>query len=457
MKTNLGPAKPAYLTPVFGGDEHAQINEELKARMRRPMRVGAGVIGVFVIGLGLWAAVTPLSTGVSAPAEVRVESNRKTLRHRDGGVVKQILVKEGQLVKAGQTLLTFNDVEAKAAYDVYRNQLDTLLAQTARYEAESAGRSTLTFPSEVTERLSDPRISGLIRDQQLLFESRLQLYQNQLSILGQRADQVTNQIAGLQAQIDSVSEQRSLTQEELAGYQKLNEQGYAPKTLILRYQRQIADLDGRAGQLRAEVARMGQIIGETKMQAASLREQRQTEAAEGLRDAQSKLSDVGPRFAAASQALQQTVVKSPADGYVFNLTQFTVGGATAPGERLMDVVPSNAPMIVAAMIKPEDVDKVYPGMDARVRLTGLNQRFHDPMPGKVTVVSADRLVDEKSGIGSYRVEIQVDPKELTKVSKDVQLTSGMPAQAMLVTGERTVLGYLIQPITDTLQDAFHEQ
>ena len=197
-------------------------------------------------------------------------------------------------------------------------------------------------------------------------------------------------------------------------------------------------------------------MGETRMQLAQLRNQRTTEAAEGLRDSQARLSDVVPRLASARQSLQQTVVRSPVDGYVFNLTQFTVGGVVGSAEPLMDIVPSGTPLTVSAMIKPEDVDQVRVGMPARVRLTGLNYRFNDDLQAKVSLVSADRVVNEKSGASFYRVDLRIEPTELKKLKRGVELTPGMPASAMIVTGQKTVMSYLIAPITDTLRDAFRE-
>jgi HlyD family type I secretion membrane fusion protein len=421
------------------------------------MKAGAGVIGAFVLGLGLWASVSQLSTGVSAPAEVRADAMRKTMRHRETGTVKQILVREGQFVRAGQPLLLFNDVESRAAVDVLQNQYDTLLAQTTRFTAEATGKTALEFPPELANRMTDPQVGTLIRDQQFLFTTRQQLFQSQGGVLAQRLDQQQTQIQGSQAQVDSVVEQIRLTDEELAGYRKLNEQGFAPKTLILRYERSLADLRGRKGQLLADIARLKQQMGETRLQLDSLRDERTSQSAEGLRDSQSKLADVVPRLTSARQTLNDTVVRSPVDGYVFNLTQFTPGGVVGAGEVMMDVVPSATPLTVTAMIKPEDVDEVHEGMKAKVKLTGLNQRFSDSLNATVAVVSKDRMQNEKSGASYYRVDLRITPTELKKLKKGVQMTPGMPAQALIVTGKRTVMSFLISPITDTLEDAFREQ
>jgi len=305
--------------------------------------------------------------------------------------------------------------------------------------------------------MSNPAVATLIRDQQFLFTTRQQLFQSQSAVLGQRIDQQQTQVQGTQAQVDSTVEQIRLTDEELDGYRKLNEQGFAPKTLILRYERSLADLGGRKGQLLSEIARLKQQMGETRLQLASLRDQRASESAEGLRDSQSKLADVIPRLTSARQTLDATVVRAPADGYIFNLTQFTVGGVVGAGEVMMEVVPSATPLTVTAMIKPEDVDEVHTGMKAKVKLTGLNQRFHDSLNATVSVVSADRITNEKNGVSYYRVDLRIPPTELKKLKKGVEMTPGMPAQALIVTGKRSVMSFLISPITDTLEDAFREE
>jgi HlyD family type I secretion membrane fusion protein len=243
----------------------------------------------------------------------------------------------------------------------------------------------------------------------------------------------------------------------MAGYQTLYDKGFAPKPLILRYQRSIADLSGRKGSLMSDIARLHQQMGETQMQIAANRDTRESQAADGLRDAQTKIADTLPRLTAAKQNLDETVVRSPVDGYVFNLTQFTVGGVTGPGQALMDVVPANAPIIVTASVPPQDIDKIHVGMDAMVRFTGLNYRWHSPLPAKVVMVSADKIVNDKAGTSFYRADLRIDPQQLTKLEKNTQITPGMPAQAQFVSGKRTIMGSLISPITDTLQAALHDQ
>ncbi|MBS0362459.1 MAG: HlyD family type I secretion periplasmic adaptor subunit [Proteobacteria bacterium] len=421
------------------------------------MIVGGGVIVVLVVGLGLWASLSPLSTGVTAQGEVRVESNRKTIRHPTVGVVRQVLVREGQHVREGQPLLLYNDVESRAATDVSQNQVDSLEAQAARYAAEATGKTSLTYSPDLLARASDPRVAGLIRDQEVLFQTRLQLFESQNSVLNQRIEQIQSQIAGQQDQIKSLEEQERLTKDEMSGYQTLYDKGFAPKPLILRYERSVADLEGRRGALMSEVARLKQQQGETRMQIAANRDSRTSQAAEGLRDAQARIADAAPRLSAAKESLAQTVVRSPVDGYVFTLTQFTPGGVTTPGEPLMEIVPANAPLIVSAQIEPQDVNKVHVGMDAKVRISALNSRWHKPLNAKVIMVSADRISSEKSEKSFFRADLRVEPAELTKLEKTTRITPGMSASVQIVNGQTTIMGSLISPITDTLRGALADR
>jgi HlyD family type I secretion membrane fusion protein len=470
MRLDLGPVRSGYVAPTFGSDIEP-IHPVLEQRLRRPMVVGAAVIGVLVVGLGLWAALTPLASGVTATGEVQVESNLKTIRHRDPGIVRQILAREGQKVRAGETLITFDDTESRATVAVLQNSVDTLMAQAARAEAEATARPMIEYPAELATRAADPGVAGLMRDQQMLFTTRLQLFQSQTEVLHQRLEQIQNQIVGDQAQVTSTDAQSELTDEEMNGYKTLYAKGYAPKSTILRYERSMAEFGGHKGQLVADIARLKQQQGETRIQMTSLLNQRQTQAAEELRDAQAKLADSLPRLAAAKATLEGTVVRSPVDGYVFNLTQFTTNSATGGGEVLMQVVPADAPLYVQAMIKPQDIESVHPGMDAQVRILALNPRWHGPMKAKVVMVAPDKNMpppdraaaaapgtqEKASNLGFYRADLRIDPKELTKLKANERVTPGMPASVMLVSGKRTLLGFLISPITDTLQHAFHEQ
>lgn len=454
MNREVTPLKP-YVTPSFSGAEQS-LDPELKRKLRQPMIIGGVVVGVFVVAMILWAAVAPIRSAIMAQGIVRVEANRKVIRHREGGTVKAIPVKEGQHVILGQPLLILDDVQPRASVDVFQNQYDALAAQSARFEAEATGRRILAFPASLTNRMSDPRVAGLIRDQQLLFATRLQFFDSQADVLNQRQSQIESQISGVQAQLDALEESVRLTKEELAGYQTLYEKGYAPKTLILRYDRSLAELAGRRGALNAEITRLRQQKGETRLQLGSLRDQRVSQAAEGLRQMQSGLSDVSPRLTAALQTLEHSVLRSPVDGYVLDLSQSTIGGVIGSGEVLMNIVPANAPLIVSARIKPADIDDVKVGMKAQVRLTAFNYRKVSPVEGDVIAVSADQLSDPKSGEGYFRADVRIPPAQLATLPKGAKLSPGMPATVSITTGTRTILSYVVSPLTDTIRDSLKE-
>lgn len=453
-----GPLAAArrWLAPLLKVSDQP-LDPDLERRLRRPMITGAILIGVFVVGFLGWASLAPLESAIIAPGVVRVEENRKVLRAREGGTVRSIPVREGQKVTKGQVLLTLDDVQPRAAMEVMQNQVDTYAAQVARFEAEARGARQVAFPAELTARISDPRVGALIRDQDFLFASRLQFFDSQSEVLRQRTQQIDSQIQGVRAQITALDENVALTRQELEGYETLYAQGYAPRTLILRYQRALADLAGRRGALSAEQQRLAQQKGEAQVQLASLNDQRISQAAEGLRQMQAALADARPKLAAARQTFEAATVRAPVDGYVLNLTQFTLGGVVGAGELLMTVVPSDAPLAVTARIKPGDIEGITPGMKARVTLSAFSSRRVSPFAAVVTNVSADEVTDEKTGQSFFRADLTIDPKELAKLPRGETVTPGMPADVMITTGKRTVMGYIVGPLSDTLNASMRDK
>lgn len=452
MGFDIGPLKTLLPALRPGGD----LEADPALRLRKTMLVGGLLVGVFVLGLLIWAAASPIESATAAPAMVKVEASRKMIRHREGGTVQDILVREGQHVSAGQVLIRMKDVQARMTLDVVRNQLDGFLAQGARFQAEATGATAVRFPAELTARSTDPRVAGLMRDQEFLFQSRLQFYQSQTDILSQRIEQIQTQVQGVQAQLDALDQTVDLTRQELTGYQTLYEKGYAPKTLILRYERTLADLAGRRGALTSDMNRLRQQVGETKFQLAAQRDQRISQAADGLRQMENGVEDMRPRLAAAQELFAGTTVRAPVEGYVLNLTQHTIGGVVGQGELLMEIVPSDSPLSVVAQIRPDEVDDVHPGMKAKVHLLAFNSRKVPPVEAVVRTVSADQLVEPQSGRAYFSVELLIPPAELLKLPKGARLSPGMPAQAMIVTGKNTVLSYLVGPLTDTFRDAMKE-
>ena len=440
----------------FDGNSDADRDESLNRRLWRPIVIGSVIIAVFVFGFLIYAAISQISGAVVSSGVVRVEGNRQTIKHRDGGVIRQILVAEGERVAANEPLIIFDELQPRAQVAVLQSQEDGLLSQYARYQAEATRAPNISFPKELLTRQSNPEVAALIQTQQNLFASRRLFLEGQSAVLAQRMEQLDTRIEGLRTQIDSIDEQIALTEEELAGYRTLNEKGYAPKNLLLRYERSLADLRGRRGSLISDVSRTEEQKGETRLQLTSLLRQYQTEAAEGLRDTQTRLADVSPRLAAAKETLERTVVRSPVDGYVLNLTQFTVGGVAAPGETLMDIVPTNDSLVISARVSPQDIDQVEPGMSASVQLSAYSSRRLRALDAQVLTVGADRLLDERTGEPYFPVSLDVNVAELKDLGEGVRLTPGMPVQVMIKTGDRSILSFLLNPIEDTVNRALRE-
>ena len=427
-----------------------------RRRMWTPIIVGCLVIVALVIGAIIWASVTEIDGAISAPGFVKVENNRKSVRAFSGGVVRQILVREGDQVAAGQVLMRFDDTTAQAQYAVLQNQYDVSVAHLARFEAEMDGKSSMPAPAALKSRMNDPVVARLVSDEQAVFRSRLTIYQTQASVLRQRMNQLSRRVEGINAQLSSQQEQSKLIDDELVGLTSLYERGYAPRTRVLALQRNAASLRGNAGEQRSAAATTEAQIGEAVSQLAELQGQRIGEAAEAVQLAQAKIADVLPRLDAARVALEQTVIRSPAKGSVLNLTQFTEGGVVGAGEELLDVVPSNVMMVVQARIKPQYINSVQPGLPAKIQLAGYSSRTVQKIPGVVHTVSADRTIDPKTGDSYFNVEIRVKPEDVVKAGPKVKLFAGMPATAQIVTGERTIMEYLIGPMRDALAASMKE-
>ncbi len=456
------PDIPADPDPGFSELDQGE-SEIIRLRLRRPMMMGLFVVLFLVFGLLLWAFVSPIKGAVIAPAQVQVEGNTKVIKHREGGVIRQIYVREGQFVRAGQVLLQLDPLQAQAGVDVWQAQYQTALADIARLQSQQAGSLEIQFPQELIARQSDPQVGALLAGERALHLSTMMLYSSQVSALKTQAQQLGTQIQGLRAQMASVDMQSGSIADELSGVRELNRLGYAPKTRVNALDRSAAQLKGQKGSTLADIARAQQAIGGIQIQLAQLEAKRQGDAATGIRQAQDKLAEAAPKLRANTQALFQTAVRAPVDGYVFNLTQFTEGGVAGPGERLVDIVPTGSPLVLNAKVKPNDIAEVHVGMPARVTLTAFNPRTTPPIDGVVTVVSADATTEDPTMPGIqgrepyYAVQIKVDPAQIARIGHGVRMTPGMQASVSIITGSRTIMDYLLGPMTDAMHTALREK
>ena len=423
---------------------------------RRPVIAGLIILGVFVGALGIWSAVAPVSSAVMAPAVVKVEGNRKSVQHLDGGIVKELRVKEGDKVEAGQALIVLDDTQALGAVGVLRKQHDDLRAQEARLMAERDGASTVAFPQTLTGRRSDSDVDTLLRAQENMFVSRQTALAGQVSLLKQKVAQTREQITGSKAVLTSREQQLESTRSELTGLRDLFKKGYVPRQRMLELERSGAELEGQVGEVRANVAKAYQTINEATLQIAQLQADRAAQVAGDLREVQAKLAELGPKLKVAEDTLARTEIRAPYSGYVVGMTVFSVGGVIARGEKIMDIVPDTKALSVEATVNVEDIEGVHPDMEAQVRLTAYTQRSTPSMRAHITQVSADRLTDNRSGQSYYAVQAKIPADELAK-QKNVKLFPGMPAMLVIPTGERTVLEYLLKPLTESINKAMREK
>ena len=429
---------------------------------RREIRTGAIIAILFFVILLGWAALAPLDAGVYAQGSIAVSGNRQAVQHRSGGTIGEILVREGQKVKAGQTLIEMAAPDLRATERALTTEYFSLVAQRSRLMAERMGRGAFTPPVEF---LNLPAEDQPIAEQALMLqraqlEARSGSLSAQSSVLGQRSRQLSEQQTGYVQQRISVREQQRITQDELTGLRELEKKGFASTNRVRALERALEDLRGREAALTAEVARAGEGKGETSMQTLSLRKTSLEEAATELRDTQTRLSDILPKLVSAREQLQNATLKAPTSGQVVGLSVFTVGGVISAGQTLMEIVPDTRGLVIQAQVNPADADDVFQGQKAQLRFVSVSDKTLPMLEGTVRTISADRLTDEKSGVSYFQAEIEVAPAELNKVRAVLgqgQLRPGIPVEAVLAARKRTALQYIFEPLTVHFWRSLREQ
>ena len=428
----------------------------------KEIRIGGTIAAAFFVLFLGWAAFVPLDAGVNAAGTIAVAGNRQTVQHKDGGVVTAIHVREGQHVTAGQVVIELSAPELKASERALTSDYLTLLAQRARLMAERVGQRDFAQPPEfATLSPADREIANEVMQlQRSEMMARSSALSAQQSVLGQRAQQLVQQQGGFTQQRQALLEQQRLIGEELAGLKSIADKGFASINRVRALERAQADLKGQEAQMRAEFARAGEGIGETRMQSLSVSRDRLEQVEADLKDTQAKLSEVLPKLVATREQLHQSQVRATATGQVVGLTVFTVGGVVAPGQKLMDIVPDGKELVIQAQLKPTDADDAYAGQTAQVRFSSVHNRSLPLFTGRVKTVSADSFTDEKSGRSFFRAEIVVPASEMNRVRSVLgngELRPGLPVEAVLTVRKRTALQYLLEPLSSRLWRSGHEQ
>ena len=419
------------------------------------------VTGMLIIiaafgGFGAWAALALLDSAAIAPGVVVVESDRKSIQHLEGGLVKEIRVRDGDTVARGDVLVVLENTHSKALHEIVRGEIDAARTEVARLVAERDGREEIVFPDEILSRAHVTKVAEALQGQRNLFAARRTSLEGQVAILGQSIAQFREEIRGLRSEQLSREQQLNILQDELRGLRKLLKQGSVPRNEVLAYERKIAELSGEKGRFMADVSRAEQGIGEAKLRIAQLEKSVREEVVAKLREVQERIFGLEERLVAAEDVLGRTEVRAPTAGVVMGMRMHTTGGVVAPGQELLQVVPVGDRLVIEAHINPIDFDDVAVGQQATVCLTAFKLRSTPIIVGTLVNISADRLVDEHSGTPYYLARIEVPKEELESLG-DLTLQPGMPVEALIKTGARTAFGYMISPLTDNMARAFKEK
>ncbi|TIV69959.1 MAG: HlyD family type I secretion periplasmic adaptor subunit [Mesorhizobium sp.] len=417
---------------------------------------GLTVIGLLFGCFGLWAATAPLTSAAVAPGVVKVDSNRKTVQHLEGGIIREILVREGDAVKEDQTLVRLDGLDAASDRDAVRGELDSALASEARLTAQRDGLSTIAFPADLSSRRSEEAVAEAMAGQERIFQDQAKVQASEVEVWQQRIAQYQAQMSALAARVGAFEIQLPSLREELADARTLLKKGYGVKSRVLQLERQIFAAQGEADANRASIGSLRQQVAEADAQIDNGRLSYIKKAAEDLRDVQTKRSELEKVLLKTDARAARRDVVAPEDGVVMNLRYFTQGGVVPPGGIILDLVPDQDKMVLDVKIQPLDIDVVRPGLPATVRLVAYKQRITPTLEGALTRVSADAEVDERSGATFFRATVEVDADEVKKLPR-VKLYPGMPVDVSIVTGRRTMLEYLFQPFADSFAHAFREE
>ena len=424
--------------------------------IRRVASVGWLIIALFFGGFGTWAATAPLHGAVVASGVLKVEGNRKSVQHLDGGIVKELRIKEGDRVAVGDTLIVLDDTQARAEFDVLTQQYLVLRATEARLLAELAHDARLVMPGELAARRDDPYVKGIWSGQVSQFDSRRAAIEGQRSVIREKANQLKSQIVGAEAQVKSFTDQISSIRAEIASIGPLVEKGLLPRPRLLQLERSAFGLERQIADAKAGIAKFKQAIAEQELQIAQLDNDQMAEVTKELRDTQAKLLEVIPKAMNAKAVLGRMEIRSPYAGRVVALNVFSVGGVILRGDKILDIVPDQDNLMVEAQVAVEDISDVHPDMRAEVHLTAYKQRITPIVHGDVVQVSADRLTDPKTGNPYYVALIRLDAAELAALP-NIRLYPGMPATVMIPTTERTAFDYLVGPLTTSFSHAFRQK
>jgi membrane fusion protein, type I secretion system len=424
--------------------------------IHRHLLAGGLIVLLLAGGVGGWASTTQIAGALIAQGSVVVDSNVKKIQHPTGGVVGKLNVQDGDRVKAGDVLVQLDDTVTRANLAIVTKGLDELAARKARLEAERDGAETVTFPKDLLARAGEPSVAVALANERKLFELRRSARLGQKAQLKQRITQLQDEIQGLTAQQEAKAREISLIGKELEGVRELWKNNLVQITRLTALERDGARLEGERGQLVASVAQAKGKVTETELQVIQIDQDLSSEVAKDMREVDAKFGEFVERKVAAEDQLKRIDLRAPQDGTVLESKVHTVGGVIPAGDTIMLIVPDTDNLLVEAKVSPHDIDQVQVGQSAVLRFSAFNLRTTPEINGTITRVSADTTTDQRTGQSYYTTRIAMTKSEIARLG-DVKLIPGMPVEAFVQTGERSVLSYLTKPLQDQFMRAFREK
>ena len=424
--------------------------------MYRYLLLGLVVVVGLVFGLGFWARGTELAGAVIASGAVVVESDLKKVQHPIGGVVDELNVHDGEHVNAGDVLVRLDGTQVKANLAVFTKSLDELYARQARLEAERNSLNSLIFPDELlANEATDPVVAHLLDGERRLFDLHQEALNGKKAQLRERSSQLHEEVTGLAQQIHAKTQEIALIQEELKGVLDLWSKQLVPLTRVTSLKRDAARLEGELGELIASKASTEGKISEMQLEIIQVDDDARSKAAEELSDVRAKISELSERKIAAQDQLKHIDIRAPQTGRVHQLAVHTVGGVVGPGETIMEIVPENDTLSVDAKVLPNDIDQLRANQSVLLRFSAFDQRTTPQIKGTVAWISAEITQDQRSATSYYTAHIAVPEAEISRL-RGLKVIPGMPVEAFIQTGNRTVLSYLLKPFSDQLMRTFRE-
>ena len=420
--------------------------------------VWAGIV-VVLLGFGgflLWGLLASLDRAAVADGTVVVDSNTKSVQHLEGGIIKELLVRDGDQVKAGDVLLRLDQTQVLSQINQLHMEHYSRLARIARLTAEQEGKRSLTFPAELLAVADQPAVKALMASQKSLLDARWSAFDEGATMRLKKIAETENEIDGYQSQIAATREMREINEKQLVSIRELYKKGLTEIPRLRGLESDAAQLGGRIGELKSNIARGAETIAGMRIEIENLKSTRATEVHGELQQVLMEGSDYAGRLAGLEDVLARQDLRAPQGGRIVNLQVFGPGAVIVPGKPVLDIVPQDEQLMVEVKVKTDDIDSVRVGLPAEVKLLAYKQRRVPAIDGVVVTVSADRMVEERSGIAYYIARVRMD---LSSVPKEMNIVPypGMPAEVLISTGPRRAIDYFTSPITDSWNRAFREE